>query len=66
MNRNVGRIDQWLRIVLGIALIAWAALGGPAWAWVGAVPLATGLVRFCPLYRLLGIDTCRVRATRTP
>jgi len=41
-----------------LALIAWAATGGPAWAWIGAVPLATGVFNFCLLYRLLGINTC--------
>ena len=42
-----------------LALIAWALLGGPVWAWIGVVPLATGLFNFCPLYKLVGINTCR-------
>ena len=58
MKANVGGIDRILRIVVGLALIVWAAvLGGPVWAWVGVVPLATGLVKFCALYPLLGINT---------
>jgi hypothetical protein len=58
MKANVGTIDRILRIVLGAALIAWAAaLGGPAWAWIGIVPLATGLIKFCPLYTILGMNT---------
>ena len=59
MKSNVGGIDKWLRIAVGIALVAWAAIGGPVWAWIGVVPLATGLFNFCPLYRLLGINTCK-------
>lgn len=58
MKANVGGIDRILRIVVGIALVAWALLGGPVWAWIGVVPLATGLVGFCALYPLLGINTC--------
>jgi hypothetical protein len=59
MKANVGGIDRILRIVLGAALILWAAvLGGPAWAWIGIVPLATGLIKFCPLYPILGMSTC--------
>jgi hypothetical protein len=59
MKANVGGIDRILRIVLGAVLILWAAvLGGPAWAWIGIVPLATGLIKFCPLYPILGMSTC--------
>ncbi|MEO5342101.1 MAG: DUF2892 domain-containing protein [Gammaproteobacteria bacterium SHHR-1] len=58
MKANVGGIDRILRIVVGLALIAWALLGGPVWAWIGVVPLATGLFRFCALYPLLGLNTC--------
>ncbi len=58
MKANVGGIDRILRIVVGIALIAWALLGGPVWAWIGVVPLVTGLIGFCALYPLLGINTC--------
>ena len=58
MQANVGGADKWLRIVVGLALIAWALMGGPVWAWIGVVPLATGLFNFCPLYRLLGVNTC--------
>lgn len=58
MKANVGGIDRILRIVLGAALIVWAIAGGPVWAWIGVVPLATGIIRFCPLYPLLGMNTC--------
>ena len=59
MKANVGSIDRILRIVVGLALIVWAAaLGGPVWAWIGVVPLATGLFKFCPAYTLLGMNTC--------
>jgi len=59
MQANVGGADKWLRIVVGLALIAWALMGGPVWAWIGVVPLATGLFNVCPLYKLVGINTCR-------
>lgn len=62
MKANVGGVDKVLRIVVGVALVAWAATGGPVWAWVGVVPLLTGLFNFCPLYALLGMSTCKVRS----
>jgi hypothetical protein len=58
MKINVGGIDKILRIVVGLALIAWALLGGPVWAWVGVVPLATGAIGWCPAYNLFGMNTC--------
>lgn len=58
MKQNVGGMDRILRLVAGAVLIVWAALlGGPVWAWVGIVPLATGALGFCPLYPILGINT---------
>ncbi|MEW6119997.1 MAG: DUF2892 domain-containing protein [Pseudomonadota bacterium] len=58
MTCNVGSIDRVIRILAGLALIAWALMGGPVWAWIGVVPLATGLFKFCPAYTLLGMNTC--------
>ena len=59
MSCNVGSIDRALRIVVGLVLIGWAAFaGGPVWAWIGVLPLATGLFKFCPAYTLLGMNTC--------
>lgn len=62
MTANVGMLDKWIRIALGLGLMIWAATGGPVWAWIGIVPLLTGLFRFCPLYRLLGINSCGARS----
>jgi len=58
MKANVGTIDKAVRAVLGIALIAWALMGGPAWAWIGVIPLATAVFSWCPLYMMIGMDTC--------
>ena len=61
MKTNVGTLDRVLRIGLGIALLAWMLTGeSPArwWGAIGLVPLVTGMLGFCPLYRLLGLRTC--------
>jgi hypothetical protein len=57
MKTNVGGIDRIVRGVAGIALIAWALSGGPVWAWIGVVPLATAALGWCPLYAPFGIST---------
>ncbi|RMH61938.1 MAG: DUF2892 domain-containing protein [Zetaproteobacteria bacterium] len=64
MKANVGGIDRAIRFLAGAGLLAWGLLGGLAQPWnyvadgVGAVMLLTSLLRFCPLYPLLGINTC--------
>ena len=61
MPRNEGTIDRALRIIVGIVLLYLAITGQyTPWTWIGVVPLLTGLVGFCPLYRLLGMNTCKV------
>jgi membrane protein implicated in regulation of membrane protease activity len=60
MNQNIGGIERIIRIVAGLVLIALAATGTAGWwGWLGVVPLATGLIGWCPPYSLLGINTCK-------
>lgn len=56
---NVGRLDQMIRIIVGALLII-ASLAGVigAWGYIGIIPLLTGFFRWCPLYKLMGIQTC--------
>ena len=55
---NTGNLDRALRILVGVTLIALAAIGSlGAWAYLGLIPLATGALAWCPLYRVLGIRT---------
>jgi len=64
MKANVGGIDRVLRVVIGLALVAWVALaGGPVWAWIGVVPLATGLMGFCGAYSIFGVSTCKTKGS---
>ncbi len=59
MKLNVGGIDRALRITIGLVLIALTLTGTIGiWGWVGIVPLATGVLRFCPFYPLLGFSSC--------
>lgn len=59
LKTNVGGIDRALRIGGGAALLLAAGTGAlGAWAWIGLVPLATGLLKTCPVYSLLGFNTC--------
>lgn len=62
MKLNEGALDRILRVVVGAGLLSLVFIGPHTpWGYVGIVPLATGLVGFCPLYSLLGINTCGVR-----
>lgn len=61
-SRNVGGIDRILRIIVGLVLIGLAATGTVGlWGYIGVVPLATGLIGWCPAYLPLGIRTCSAR-----
>lgn len=64
MKKNVGGIDKSLRIGLGVALLVFAFFGPEsvkAWGFIGIIPLATGLLNFCPIYSLLGLNTCHLK-----
>lgn len=62
MKSNVGGIDKILRIVVGAGLLG-ATVAGllPVWGYIGIVPLATGLMGWCPLYPLIGLSTCPMK-----
>ena len=63
---NVGSVDRFLRILVGLLLIAFAIpIGFPhtSWnwvGWIGVVPLLTGTLGYCPAYSAFGISTCSV------
>tara|TARA_B100001939_G_scaffold337186_2_gene341163 strand:- start:10825 stop:11037 length:213 start_codon:yes stop_codon:yes gene_type:complete len=59
MKKNVGSLDRMIRILAGLVLIGLAVAGiFSPWGWIGIVPLATGLLKWCPAYSLLGLRTC--------
>ncbi len=67
MKANVGNVDRAIRIVLGLALLSLLfILEGDAryFGLVGIVPLLTATIRFCPLYAILGVNTCPAKLGR--
>jgi hypothetical protein len=62
MKRNVGTADRVIRIVVGLAILSLIFVletNARWWGLVGLLPLATGLVGWCALYKPFGIDTSR-------
>lgn len=64
---NVGGIDRVVRIVAGLILISLVFVGdqiighNAVWGWIGVIPLATGIFKFCPAYTLFGLKTCSTK-----
>ena len=59
ITKNVGSTNKIARIAVGALLILLALTGIIGWwGWIGVVPIATGLMNWCPAYTLLGINTC--------
>jgi len=60
MKKNVGSVERVIRVIAGIAILSLAFVGPRSpWAYLGIIPLATGLLGWCPPYALLGISTCK-------
>lgn len=58
---NEGTLDRIIRVAVGLAILSLTVAGPRSlWGLVGLVPLATGIVGFCPLYKLVGLSTCPV------
>ncbi len=67
MIANVGNVDRILRIVVGLFLLSmlfWVEGNARWWGLIGIVPLGTALIRWCPLYTVLGIRTCSTESHR--
>jgi hypothetical protein len=64
MKKNIHPYERVVRIVGG-AVLASMAFWGPTnmWFLLGLVPLATGLMGWCPPYAMLGINTCNLKKT---
>lgn len=59
MKKNIGKIDKTLRIVLGLAIIAYGIIEQTYLGVIGLVPLFTGVISWCPLYCPFKISSCK-------
>lgn len=60
MKKNIGTVDMVIRFIVGLFLLSLIFWGPKTlWGLVGLVPILAGAIRFCPLYSLFGINTCK-------
>jgi Protein of unknown function (DUF2892) len=60
MTCNVGKTERVIRVLAGLGILSLVFIGPQTlWGWIGAVPLLTGLIGYCPAYSLIGFNTCK-------
>ncbi|MHB1687960.1 MAG: YgaP family membrane protein [Ignavibacteriaceae bacterium] len=59
MKKNVGDVDRWFRVVLGIVIAVLGIVYQSWWGLIAIVPLGTAFMRVCPAYTLFGISTLK-------
>ncbi len=60
MKQNVHNIERIVRVVVGLGIVSLVFVGPQTpWGWLGLVPVATGLLGWCPPYALFGFSTCK-------
>lgn len=65
MKTNEGKLDRIIRIVIGLGLLSLVFIGPQTmWGLVGLIPLLTGMIGFCPLYKVFGMNTCPLAGRR--
>lgn len=68
MKKNVGTIDRAIRLIVGLALVAWAIWGTGSYTWIGwigLVAIGTAAIGWCPPYAILGISTCSTKSAKS-
>ena len=61
--KNEVKVDRILRVALGLIVLSLVFVGPQtAWGWIGVVPLVTGLIGNCPVYSILGVNTCGIKS----
>lgn len=59
MVKNIGSTDRIIRIIAGIVIVGLGVRYNSWWGAIGALPILTAIVGWCPPYSLLGINTCK-------
>jgi hypothetical protein len=60
MKQNIGNIERVIRVLAGLIILSLAFVGPKSpWAYLGIVPILTGVIGWCPPYAMLGISTCK-------
>lgn len=71
MSANIGTIDRAIRLLIGLVALAFVFIGPVAaaggWGWerialaaVGVIMIGTSAIKFCPIYRVFGMRTCKL------
>lgn len=62
MQTNAGKLDRILRVIIGLVLLSLVVIGPQTnWGLIGVIPLITGILGFCPLYKIIGLNTCPLK-----
>ncbi|WP_370276992.1 DUF2892 domain-containing protein [Pontibacterium sp.] len=60
MEKNIGNLDKIIRVLVGLVLIALVFVGPQtAWGWIGVPVILIAFFGWCPLYKVLGVSTCK-------
>ncbi len=65
MTKNIGMIDRFVRVVVGLGIVYWAVRHGSWWGMIGVVLLITAAMQYCCLYKLFGFKTCGAKTCGT-
>ncbi len=64
MTGNVGNMDKTVRLVLALLIASIGIYFKSWWGLVAFVPLITGLISFCPIYKIFGLSTCSTKSVQ--
>ena len=61
-NKNIHPVERFIRILVGTVILCMSFVGPKSpWYFLGAIPLLTGLMGWCPPYQIFGISTCSTK-----
>jgi hypothetical protein len=59
MQKNVGTTEKIIRVIIGLVIIILGLVYNTWWGLIGLIPLATAAIGWCPINRLIGLDTTK-------